>query len=367
MAGISTPGHVDLQNGNIQATWEAYKQKLDFYITSLEKAGADPTVKHAILMREAGPDVMDIYNSFKSKMITYKVNEETQEREVDVDNSKNYDLVLKEFDKYVAEKKCVTTSREIFNARNQKRGESITTWVTSLRNLIADCEYKEVEESMLKDRIIWGVFDDKLRVNIRAKASLKLDEIIEICKAVEATSRYSNQTEQKVAEVDTAQASGSGYRQKTHHYNQSRNASSSSGKNSRGNWGPQRQAPYQKPSHSRSEQKYKCRNCGTWHCKRECPAYGAQCKICGRKNHFTKVCETKNTHSSNSRDQKVKKSVDAVETLDLGSEEEEDLLRGGWNSSASQSSPAKSQATDDEGSSPRRQRYSGRERGMGDL
>jgi len=166
MAGITPPGHVDLQNGNIQATWETYKQIFNYYITSLEKAGAATEVKHAIFMREAGPDVLEIYNSFKNKMITYKEDPETHERVVDVDKSKNYDEVLKQFDLYVAEKKCVTASREVFNARNQKKGESIVTWITSLKNLIADCEYGTLEESMLKDRVIWGVFDKKLRVTI---------------------------------------------------------------------------------------------------------------------------------------------------------------------------------------------------------
>lgn len=105
-------------------------------------------------MREGGPDVLEIYNSFKSKLITYKEDAETHEKVVDKDDSKDNETVLKYFDEYVKEKKCLTASREMFNARNQKRGESISTWLTSLRNLIADCEYKEIEESMLKDRII---------------------------------------------------------------------------------------------------------------------------------------------------------------------------------------------------------------------
>lgn len=175
MAGITTPGHVVLQTGNIQATWEAYKQKLYFYITSLEKANAATEVKHAILMREGGPDVLEIYNSFKSKMVTYKEDATTKGKVIDKDTSKDYGVVIKQFNSYVAEKKCVTASRERFNGRNQKKGETISTWLTSLRNLVADCEYGQLEESMLKGRVVWGVLDKKLKVTLKAKASLKLE------------------------------------------------------------------------------------------------------------------------------------------------------------------------------------------------
>ena len=37
-----------------------------------------------------------------------------------------------------------------------------------------------------------------------------------------------------------------------------------------------------------------CERCGTGHDKQQlCPAMGAQCHKCGRKNHFAKMCHTK--------------------------------------------------------------------------
>jgi len=177
---------------------------------------------------------------------------------------------------------------------------------------------------------------------------MKLDEIIEVCKAVEATSRYSQQ-HTEYADVDSAQASGSGYR-RNQHYNQhqSRNtASTSSGKNPCRSFGQQRQSPYQKdaPSTRRGEKKYKCRNCRTWHEKRNCPAFGSECKNCGKKNHYTKVCEGNNTHSSNSKNNRKKKAVNAVEAMEIDSEDEDSLLQGGWSPTSHRSPSAKSEVS----------------------
>ena len=49
-----------------------------------------------------------------------------------------------------------------------------------------------------------------------------------------------------------------------------------------------------------------CKYCSNNHSKRQCPAYGKECKACGRKNHFAKKCLSRNkstagTHTSNKK------------------------------------------------------------------
>ena len=36
-----------------------------------------------------------------------------------------------------------------------------------------------------------------------------------------------------------------------------------------------------------------CGNCGLQHDKKQCPAYGKQCRNCGKFNHFHKWCRSK--------------------------------------------------------------------------
>ena len=39
-----------------------------------------------------------------------------------------------------------------------------------------------------------------------------------------------------------------------------------------------------------------CRYCGTSHKPRMCPAYGKTCQLCGKWNHFAKVCKSKHAN-----------------------------------------------------------------------
>ena len=84
---------------------------------------ASCSVKWALLLGEAGDDALEVYNSFKDKLITKEDvldAEGVKVAERVIDSSQDYDRVLAEFDKYAEEKKSLTGCREIFNARNQK-------------------------------------------------------------------------------------------------------------------------------------------------------------------------------------------------------------------------------------------------------
>ncbi|KAK3928243.1 hypothetical protein KUF71_000513 [Frankliniella fusca] len=184
-------------------SWDLFKQKFGFYLIAIGKTKASTEVKCALLMGVAGDDALEVYNAFADKLITCKTNEQN-EQVIDTDYSNNYDKVVEQFDLYAAEKKCVIGCRELFNARSQRKGESFQTWLTDIQTLVKDCEYAQISDSMLKDRIIWGTYEKKLREAIRAKARLPLDDIIEICKGAANNARYPGQNDQGVAGVPRA-------------------------------------------------------------------------------------------------------------------------------------------------------------------
>ena len=48
--------------------------------------------------------------------------------------------------------------------------------------------------------------------------------------------------------------------------------------------------------------KNKCRNCGSTHSPKKCPAYGKECFLCKKKGHFKQYCHsTSQNHSSDGR------------------------------------------------------------------
>ena len=125
---------------------------------------------------------LPVYNSFRDKLLVTRevIDDEGNVTKEVEDLSQNYERVLQEFDAYATEKKSLTGCREIFNARNQKWSEAFANWLTDLKNLIKHCEYGPVEDSMLKDRIVWGVFDRRLKETLRSKPNLSLQEVIDV-------------------------------------------------------------------------------------------------------------------------------------------------------------------------------------------
>ena len=59
-----------------------------------------------------------------------------------------------------------------------------------------------------------------------------------------------------------------------------------------------------------------CKYCGTNHNLRQCPAYGKKCSKCNMKNHFAKMCRSRDQESQR-RTQKPVKSVSKKPTRSI--------------------------------------------------
>ncbi|KAG8013450.1 hypothetical protein GBF38_021816 [Nibea albiflora] len=64
-----------------------------------------------------------------------------------------------------------------------------------------------------------------------------------------------------------------------------------------------------------------CGNCGGERRPRQCPAFGKECRLCGMRNHFARVCRQW-------RPREREKKVNLVRGLDLDDEDTEDLFVG---------------------------------------
>ena len=78
-------------------------------------------------------------------------------------------------------------------------------------------------------------------------------------------------------------------------------------------------------SQNKQVQKLYCDRCGNWHTKQQvCPALGAECRKCGRRNHFAKVCRTRATQSQPLFHYSIQK-----EAPDNDQGRSQDFLKGG--------------------------------------
>ena len=96
--------------------------------------------------------------------------------------------IMAKFEAYCNPRKNVTWERHIFNTRNQLPGESIDHYVTDLRTKAKTCEFGELADSLIRDRIVEGVNDDGLRSRLLSKNDLSLQKALDICRVGEATS-----------------------------------------------------------------------------------------------------------------------------------------------------------------------------------
>jgi len=280
MEGLLTkPGPVNLKSGNISAAWLKFVEKFEIYLIAAKRSEDTSKEKWALLMSEAGDDAMEIYKGQREALITRTVSADGVLTVTD--NSQKYEEVIKLFNEYTQEKKSVTYCMEVFNARRQKSGEPFANWLTDLKNLIKECDYRDLEDGMLRDRLIWGTADKRLKETLRAKPKLSLEEAIEHSKAAEAANR-----DNADRQVDYVKSSRKGKAKQPQGPGQ--NAQ-------RKGWGTNKEARERKTgSDSReagpSEEKYKCLKCNTWHKARQCPAYRRQCTRCNGWNHFAVNC-----------------------------------------------------------------------------
>lgn len=69
----------------------------------------------------------------------------------------------------------------------QKQPGSIDSYVTDLENKAKDCEFGELHDSLVRDRIVCGVTNDQVRGRLLREPDLTLDKASDICRASEIT------------------------------------------------------------------------------------------------------------------------------------------------------------------------------------
>ena len=73
-----------------------------------------------------------------------------------------YNTVREKFDSYFEPQRNVIFKRTKFNQRKQQQGESVETFVTDLYCLADRCDYGQLRNEMIRDRIVVGLLDDAI-------------------------------------------------------------------------------------------------------------------------------------------------------------------------------------------------------------
>ena len=254
MDKLQPPGPLILQ-GNLSENWRKWKQRFELYSAASGLKDKDEGVQSATLLHVVGEEALEIYNTF------------SWDEEGD---AKKVSKIMEKFEAYCNPRKNVTWERHVFNTRNQQVGETIDRCVTDLKTKVRSCEFGVLTDSLIKDRIVCGILDDRTRSRLLREPDLSLQKALDICRANEATT-----TQMKLLTA----TSGASFAPDTTEVCT---------------------VEKHKAKTQTDKRKHHCGRCGKWHSRQQtCPATGAECHKCGRKNHFAKVCR------SNSRKQQI--------------------------------------------------------------
>ena len=119
-----------------------------------------------------GVEALDVYNAFTWDSDEDKV---------------KMDKVLEHFEQYCEPRKNTIYERYLFFSRGQESGEPIDKYATVLRKMADSCKFQDLKDSLIRDRIVFGIADNNVRERLLRVPDLTLNKALEIARAAEAT------------------------------------------------------------------------------------------------------------------------------------------------------------------------------------
>ena len=172
--GFTSPAPL-VSQGNLAEQWKKWKQELNFYLIATEKNDKSDAIKSSILLTCIGKKGREVYNTF-----TFAT---------DHDKMK-FTKIIEKMDEFCTRRKNITFSRYKFFTCRQREGESFDDFVTNLKKLSQDCEFGTLCDSLIRDVIIIGILDNRLREHLLREHDLTLENTIKHCKAAEETKQH---------------------------------------------------------------------------------------------------------------------------------------------------------------------------------
>ena len=75
----------------------------------------------------------------------------------------------------------------MFGTCSQKLGQTLDEYVAELRKLAATCKYGQLEDELIRDRIVLGTSDVVTRAHMLREKKLTLDTAIDVLRSNENT------------------------------------------------------------------------------------------------------------------------------------------------------------------------------------
>ena len=262
---LPAPPNFEIHDRNAAELWKEWRQRWDCYAAATELLKKTSEVQVAILLTVIGPEAHKVYNTFHFG-----------------EAEKTLKDVLDAFENYCQPLRNTAFERYQFNLHGQRPGEQLEQYATALRQLAQRCDFESITpDQILRDRIMFGITDDKVRDRLLREKNPTLERTLEICRAHE----ISTAQQKEVSKINDSSIHAVGRR------------------------------PGRKPKEKPGKQIgwiTDCKFCGRNHqrLKEQCAAYGKTCSVCRRLNHFKVKCPQRNMFTRRNVDRGINSVVD---------------------------------------------------------
>ncbi|PFX23103.1 Transposon Tf2-9 polyprotein [Stylophora pistillata] len=271
---IKPPSELDIDSLNLADIWKEWKEAWELYRISSGLHEKVDAIQIATIQSILGTKARRVLKTLPN------IPKDITQRTVGG--------ILTAMETYCVPRKNTTYKRYVFRMTTQK-DRSLNIFVTDLRRA-EYCDFGAIKDSLIRDQIVVGIIDNKLRERLLREADLTLEKAMNLCRITEQsreqskifispTTKTGNIDAVKKAEppVDTA-----------------------------------------KSKHKDWRRLMKCKFCTTSHDRGKCPAYGAPCHKCNGRNHYAQCC----FKSKNGREER------SVRHVEIEEHESNELLEG---------------------------------------
>ena len=280
-SGLNQPAPLELRSGNVAQNWKNFKQRFELFNVVSGMIDKGDKSQCSLFLHCIGDAALQVYNTFEFP---------------DENDKMKLKVVMKKFEEYCIPKRNVTYERHKFFTCSQNSNETIDQYCTELRDKAQSCEFGNLTDSLIQDRIICGMLDNSVRERLLRQEGLTLEKTLQLCRAAETTRAQAAElcSHEETISVDALGGKRKSFpagKQVNQNFRQTTQGQSQSVRPKQGQG--QRQGQRQGHGHKVTQNTRKtCPRCGNFHGKSNCPAQGQICRKCGRANHFAKCCKT---------------------------------------------------------------------------
>ena len=112
---------------------------------------------------------------------------------------KNSKEIIGKLEAYFKPKRNIIYISCMFFSRDQEANEKSDAYLASLRRVASSCEFAQLEEELIKDRIALGTKDGGVQVHMLRELPLTLDQVA-MCRKSEITQQYLQQFQKQYNE-----------------------------------------------------------------------------------------------------------------------------------------------------------------------